>query len=71
MMGTGMGFGIPGLGMLLFWGVIILLLVWLVRGAFGGTRRDGRQQARDILDERFARDEIDRQAYEEKRKLLG
>ncbi|HEB97719.1 MAG TPA: SHOCT domain-containing protein [Sedimenticola thiotaurini] len=71
-MGSGFGFGIPGIGMLLFWGLIVFLVVWLVRAAAGSRRdRDGGSRAREILDERFARDEIDRAEYEEKRRLLG
>jgi putative membrane protein len=69
MMGGGFGFGIPGLGMVLVWVVIIAAVVLLVR-AFAGSARGGGDSARHPLDERFARGEIDREEYEEKRRLL-
>lgn len=62
-----MGFGF--LGMLLFWGVILALVVggvWLLRQATG-TRLPGWQRqptARQVLDARFAREEISREEYE-------
>ncbi len=71
MMGSGFGFGIPGLGMLAFWGLIIFLVIWLIRGVSRPSRKDSANRALDILDERFARDEIGRDEYEEKRKLIG
>jgi putative membrane protein len=68
--GFGFGFGFPGLGMVLFWGLIILLVVWVVRSfSAGSTGRD--KSARQILDERFAKGEIDREEYEQKKQALG
>lgn len=65
------GFGIPGLGMILIWVLIIGLVVVLVRAFAGGSFGAGSgKSARQLLDERFARGEIDRQEYEEKRRLL-
>jgi len=70
MMGSGFGFGIPGLGMILVLVLIIAADIALLGAVTGG--RSGRgKSARDFLDERFARGEIDRQEYEEKRRLLG
>ncbi len=65
-----------GLGMLLFWGVIILLIVLLVRGLGGGRAErgasaPGANSALQILQERFARGEIDKSEYEERRKVLA
>ena len=64
-----------GLMMLLFWGLIAALVVYVVRSL--GTRRDdaapttsGRDAALAILDERFARGEIDAEEYEQRRRLL-
>jgi len=68
--GFGVGYGFPGLGMILVWGLVILVVVWLVRGFSGQAPANGKS-ARQILDERFARGEIDRQEYEEKKKALG
>lgn len=73
MMGTGfgMGFGLLGLlFMLVFWGGLILLAVWLVRALFSSNRgrdlnaNDKNQSARQILDQRYARGEISREQYE-------
>ena len=73
MMGSGFGFGIPGLGMVLVWIVIIGAVVLLMRafagGALGGALGGGKR-ASQVLDERFARGEIDREEYEDKRRLL-
>jgi len=69
-MGNGFGFGIPGLGMILVWGLIIGLIVWLVRSFTGARPNDGKS-ARQILEERYARGEIDRDEYEQKRRDLS
>ena len=68
--GFGSGFGIPGLGMILVWVLIIVAVVVLVRAAASGGSRGGGKSAREFLDERFARGEIDPQEYEERRRLL-
>ena len=72
MFGMGLGFGILGpVFMVLFWGGLIALAVWLARGLFGNDSRrssvsptgDG-LSAQAILDERYARGEITREQYE-------
>lgn len=61
------GFG--GLGMILFWVVVIAGIIWLVM-ALGGSnlklpkQSENGQSAREILDQRYARGEIDREEYE-------
>ncbi len=77
MMGFGMGFGLVGiLVMVLFWGLLIFGAVWLVRSLFpsgGGSvslSRGDRASAREILDLRYARGEIDREQYEAMKKDL-
>ncbi len=71
MMGDGFGIGIPGLGMILVWVAIILLVVWLV-GALVGNRCPRDKDARQILDERLAKGEIDQDEYEQlKTRLHG
>jgi putative membrane protein len=63
MMEGGFSFGIPGLGMVAFWGAIILLVDLLAR-SFSPTGGGNKQQgAREILDERYARREIDPEEY--------
>lgn len=69
MMGSGLGFGIPGLGMVLFWGLIILLVVWAVRSPSTQGIATGKS-ARQILDERFAKGEIDQEEYDRKKQAL-
>ena len=65
-----------GLMMILFWGGIILVIVLAVRWLGGGSS-DGaaplawRKGALDILQERFARGEIDKEEFEDRRRLLS
>ena len=72
MMGWGYGM-LGGFGMLLFWGVIIVLLVVFARSFMGRSSsqepRPG-QTALDILQERYAKGEIDKEEYEERRKTM-
>jgi uncharacterized membrane protein len=66
----GMGFGLDFLGMLLFWGVLVALVVGGAVLAFRqvtGARSWGGQHgptARQVLDERLARGEISAEEYE-------
>ena len=66
MMGMGFGF----LGMLLFWGALLALVVggatWVFRQTTGTRPPGGQRQptARQVLDERFARGEISREEYD-------
>lgn len=63
-----------GAMMFAFWGAIILLIVLAIRWMTMGdtiSRRDTRSpSALDILQERFAKGEIDSNEYEERRKVL-
>jgi putative membrane protein len=60
-----MGFGMIG-GMLLFWIVLIGLAVFLIRGLFQ-TNHPGKitqpLSARQILEQRYARGEINQEQY--------
>ena len=64
-----------GIGMLFFWGLIIAAIVVLVRGfgakSGGGEPRLREKTALDILGERYARGEIDKAEFEEKRRDLA
>ncbi len=71
-----------GIVMLLFWTAVLVavvfFVVWLVRqGQSGGSSKQAggytgdRESALDILDRRYARGEIDREEYEERRQALG
>ena len=69
--GGGSGFGI--IGMLLWWVLIVLGIVLLAKWLFGGGPGGGRtsgDRALEILKERYARGEIDKQEFEEKKRDL-
>ena len=73
--GYGLWGGGMGIGMLLFWGLIIAAIVVLVRGfgarSGGSEPRLREKTALDILRERYARGEIDKTEFEQKRSDLG
>ena len=71
MTGFGMGFGILGFVlMLVFWGGLIALAIWLVKTLFASSQRSPSTtqglelNAGKILDLRYARGEITREQYE-------
>jgi len=71
MLGFGMGFGILGLLlMVFFWGGLIALVIWLVRSIFPVSQPTAKTSsgiepdALEILGERYARGEITREQYE-------
>jgi putative membrane protein len=77
MMGFGVGFGIVGLLlMVLLWGGLIALAVWLVRSLFPQATQPPAAfcgqgvSAREILDRRYARGEISRQEYDMKKEVI-
>ncbi len=66
----------PGFGwvfMILFWALIILGIVAMVKwlmSTSSGSRSCPSKSARELLDERYARGEIDREEYEQKKRDL-
>ena len=69
--------GLLGAGMMIiFWVFIALFFVWLARAAFGGYRGHHGHghwhggHALDILKERYAKGEINKEEYESKKKDL-
>jgi len=63
-----------GIGMLLFWGLLIAGIVMLVRcsrGSGPSGKREREKSALDILKERYARGEIERDEFEQKKRDLG
>lgn len=53
----------------LFWLIIIALAIWLIvrlagRGGAPGGGPEGRHRAEEILRERYARGEVDRETYQ-------
>jgi len=73
--GWGMGWGLFGmLHMLLWWILIILGIVVLVKWLFGGTAGSAQgkdNRALEILKERYARGEIGRDEFEQKKRDLS
>jgi putative membrane protein len=71
----GMGWGWIGLGaihMVLFWVLVILGIVALVRLLGAGTRDEAPQQgALDILKARYAKGEITREQFEQMKRDIG
>ncbi|MCG8053743.1 MAG: SHOCT domain-containing protein [Candidatus Thiodiazotropha endolucinida] len=72
MMHDGFGFGFDGSFMWLFWIGLIILIVWAVKATAGGksTPSERHKSAIEILKERYANGEIDREEFEQKRKDL-
>jgi len=79
--GAGSGMGLAGgIIMTVFWvavlAALIILVVWLVRQAQGGATPVGSAGTTaapnplDILKTRYAKGEIDKEEYEERRKTL-
>jgi len=64
-----------GLMMVLFWGGLVLVIVlavrWLSQGRPGPGARLSSDRALEILKERYARGEIDREEFEERKRLLS
>ncbi|RMB61800.1 SHOCT domain-containing protein [Tessaracoccus antarcticus] len=75
-MGGGMGWSWLFLAVLVAGVVllVVLLVMMLVRGSRAGrsdSRPMGRSRAREILDERYARGEIDTAEYQDRLQQLG
>ena len=78
MMGGWDGFGLGWFFMLVWWALILTVLVGLIRWLFtghsghsgdAGTRSDSKRHL-DILKERYARGDIDRDTYDRMRREL-
>ena len=74
-MGPGIQWGWLGIGfisMIIFWGLVILGLIFLIRWLAGLSKTTRREEsALDILKKRYARGEINREEFEEKKKDLA
>jgi putative membrane protein len=59
------------LGMVLFWGLVVVGIVWLLREAIGRSHRGPGSDPLAILDRRLAEGQISVEEYEQRRKTLG
>jgi putative membrane protein len=58
--------------MVLFWGGLILVIVLAVRWLGAGPgKAASRKTSLEVLEERFARGEIDKEDFEERKRLLS
>jgi len=73
-MGPGMMWGWWGMGwifMIIFWGILVVGLIFLIRYLVGTTKAiKGEESALDILKKRYARGEINKEEFEQKKKDL-
>ena len=71
--GYGMG-GFGGIVMVLFWGLIIVGVVLVIRhfmaGQGGGPSSSAERDPLQILRERYAKGEIETEEFEERKKML-
>jgi putative membrane protein len=66
------GHGFGGVFMWLFWILSIAAIAWVVKVALtgGGKNEQKPESPLEILEQRFARGEIDEEEFERKRRLL-
>ncbi len=67
-----MGYGYGGIVMWIFWILLIVLVVWLLKNVISGQANMPRSHsALEILEQRYAKGEIDKEEFEEKKRDLG
>ena len=69
--GSWVGWLVMGIVMLVFWGMVVAGVIFLVRYLGHGRDQRAGGDALRILDERFARGEIDADEYSRRRQLLS
>jgi len=71
--GNMMGWFGGGIMMIIFWAAFILFIVWIVKEVSGRNNSDKPRHGKsalEILEERYAKGEIDKKEFEEKKKDL-
>ncbi|RJQ48343.1 MAG: SHOCT domain-containing protein [Nitrospiraceae bacterium] len=69
--GWGMGFGFGWIFMILFWVLVILGIVFVVKLVAGGFKSEKKEEsALDILKKRYAKGELNKEEFEERKKDL-
>ena len=68
----GMGFGGGGIFMILFWVLIIMGVVYLVKILIGGTSKEEKKSetAHEVLEKRFAKGEMSKEEFEDAIEVL-
>ena len=66
--GWGWGMGGGWLLMVLFWGLVLVGLVWLIRSLSSQSRG---KTALEILQERYARGDIQKEEYEQRKRDIS
>jgi len=67
-----MTFGFGGIFMWLFWILLIVLIVWLLKNVITGQQGQVRSNsALEILEQRYAKGEIGKEEFEEKKRDLS
>lgn len=69
--GNMMGWAGGGIMMIVFWALFIILIVWIVREVSGKHSHLNSSTALDILKERYAKGEINKEEFETKKKDLN
>jgi putative membrane protein len=68
----GMGFGGGWIFMILFWGLVILGVVYFVKILLGGTSKEEQkiESAQEVLEKRFAKGEVSKEEFEDAMEVL-
>ena len=53
-----------------FWVAFIIFIVWMIKEMFTSKRKDDQSHALHILEDRFAKGEIDEKEFESRKKIL-
>ena len=68
----GMGFGFGWIYMVIFWVLMIIGIIYLVKSITGGSSagKDTKETAEDLLKKRFARGELNKDEFAEAMEVL-